>query len=447
MWKTSFAIVLSLLSIRGFADNRPVGNGGHAVVCSESGSTSVELLDFFEAKFYDPIDLGAPELPVAHKIEVALSRLKPYNSTLELVFRNKAKEFFESVSFRERVELPDTKDTGEVLLDENCVLKQLAMQKFDHFPGEPFYVVDKKLWEKLDNNHKAGLVLHEVIYGTFGPLGFTDSKFSRYFNAMLSSKRIEKYSKGQYDGFLLAAANKIGVHYLLIELGARVEVLGTDVHDSHELKFEEGTMLPILVNGKKVLVSFEKADRWERGAKVEKSSSGWVAVSGRFTTPVELVFGKHRAWINGYARVDMDEGDLVSLQSFDLAGCTVKADGWISFGEQGHLAMLGMRGDEHRSQTLCVAGRKIKLRTGDERHFDFFENEQVQYGIVDEPTSFPLFDGEVLLKGWTSFHESGVVESSSLARDAVLTSQDGSKVELKAGQAVTFSAEGKLQTP
>src|SRR5205085_1885391 len=65
------------------------------------------------------------------------------------------------------------------------------------------YTINKDLWDRMNTNNRAGLILHEIIYKEALRDGQHDSVKARYFNAYLSSTKMASFTPQQYSAFLV----------------------------------------------------------------------------------------------------------------------------------------------------------------------------------------------------------------------------------------------------
>lgn len=200
MW--SLWAICSMLSMAAWAGNE-VGNGGDVVACYETGTlTSIKLLDFHEAEVLRPeliYDLGDNKMTHMEKVHFALERLSRLDAKRALAYKDKANHFFDNTRFVTKVTLQDIPDSGYVPIAENCKILQIAIQKKPLFPEDRLYTISRELWDLLDEDHRAGLVLHEIIYGETIALGQNNSIKARYFASLVSSGFIGKLSQSEYD--------------------------------------------------------------------------------------------------------------------------------------------------------------------------------------------------------------------------------------------------------
>ncbi len=193
-----------------------VKNGG-AVVSGEcflddSGTPVVatEIVDFYEAKILRGWDLalGEPTEPVEAKIEKMLNRLAVVDPERAEVIRGWYATFdSERAWLRNGASLPQVDDVGEIreVLPLRCFIYQAAGQRIpENLPFDPFYIVDVRWWDKLNNDSKAGLVVHELIYRDGVRRGHTQSVGTRFLTALLATDLIDRGQIGPdvYKGIL-----------------------------------------------------------------------------------------------------------------------------------------------------------------------------------------------------------------------------------------------------
>jgi uncharacterized protein YdhG (YjbR/CyaY superfamily) len=192
------------------ASTKIVGNGGDAVFCpSPSGSSAlphVELLDLFEARSLRGIQ-EVPSSGMSH-LEVlsrVLNDVKRRMPNVAESWRYEMDFFFKNVRFLQGQRLVDVPDSMHVAVPGGCELRQLAIQREPVLPGDMWYTVDQDLWDLLSENHKAALVLHEVLYRRGLAQGASDSATIRYLVALLLADQFQtKTDKDLFEMFFLA---------------------------------------------------------------------------------------------------------------------------------------------------------------------------------------------------------------------------------------------------
>lgn len=174
------------------ASGTTVGNGGNSIVCKNTSGniTSVEILDFFEART-NGLELKLNDrLPNYKSIlienfnrwqSIAPKRIEQYKKWLS--------EFESETIFVSGANIPSIPDTGSVILPTGCDLKPIAFQRpnSEIYPGVKRYTISKDLWDLMDEVQRAGLVMHELIYRE-GILAKHITSFpTRYFNGYLAT--------------------------------------------------------------------------------------------------------------------------------------------------------------------------------------------------------------------------------------------------------------------
>jgi hypothetical protein len=192
---TAAALLLASFSAFGEGDER--GNGGDAVVCRDQAGKIQKalLLDYYEAKELRkiPINLGQ-EGTFSQKIVHVLSRLERVAPRRAEKYREWFNTFFSEAELPSGIDLETIPDSNHVFVPHGCKVEQLAIRRNPERPEDKRYIINKDFWEKLSEDDKAGLVLHELIYREMSDLGEKDSVSSRYLNSILSSEAVEKLS-------------------------------------------------------------------------------------------------------------------------------------------------------------------------------------------------------------------------------------------------------------
>lgn len=180
-----------------------VNNGGSGVYCDNK--QEVELFDYFEARTLRgiQIDLGGNNLNYMEKVKLALSRIKNLDPFYYNKFTIGVEHFLSETKFISNANLTPIPDIESPVLPIDCHIKQIAIQKLPLFPGDSYFLIDQNLWDRMSEDSKAGLVLHEIIYRQIlHETSQTTSLRARYLNALISSKSIEKFKVGDYNQIL-----------------------------------------------------------------------------------------------------------------------------------------------------------------------------------------------------------------------------------------------------
>ncbi len=197
-----FLWVLFFLSRVSWAVGGDVGgNGGDLVLCDlPGGKTSYELLDYFEAAQKTPFELGPSSGDAFEKVTHAIARLRMLDPVRAARYEAEAKSFLSLVEWiTQGPGLEHIPDLGAVTIPSHCKVRQVAIRRRTFHPSIRPYLIDERLWLKLDEDHKAGLILHELIYGQMRDLGQKTSINARKFNGLLSSRAFDSISASDYD--------------------------------------------------------------------------------------------------------------------------------------------------------------------------------------------------------------------------------------------------------
>ena len=182
---------------------REVGNGGTGVVCFDANGqiSSVEVYDYFEARTlrHAVIDLGDSSLSYIEQAGVALQRLAQYSPLRTNRYIGEVASFEQNANFLPPgISLPLIPDTGAIQLPDGCRLEQIVRQDEPRFPDDKRFVVDRDLWDQMDEQNKAGLVLHEVIYKEALGYGHETSVGTRYFNSLFAQRLSETLTYARF---------------------------------------------------------------------------------------------------------------------------------------------------------------------------------------------------------------------------------------------------------
>lgn len=208
-------IALTTLTPKAEGTGNETGNGGNVVLCLKNGAiSSVELLDYYEATTYwgFHLDLGELMLDPLQKVHNVLERARRFHPETADELEKRAQGFFDDAILVSGVELTPVDDAGQYFLPVGCSLKQIAVQRPKEFPQDKTFLINKDIWDRLDNDQKAGLILHEIAYEKLlhepTPFGLKsdqyprDSRIARYFNALISSSEYESLTFEQYRPML-----------------------------------------------------------------------------------------------------------------------------------------------------------------------------------------------------------------------------------------------------
>lgn len=173
-----------------------VGNGGNVFICADS----IQLFDFFEFQnqHNETIDERSGEYKEIAKEVVA--QLQKHDASLAKLLGRRLETFTDNVQFVKDAKLITIKDNKSLIKAQtkDCKVEQVAILKKKVLATEKKFLINQQLWDKLSETHKAGLVMHELIYEYFSDLGEVNSINARALNSYMFSKNFLKMSTEEY---------------------------------------------------------------------------------------------------------------------------------------------------------------------------------------------------------------------------------------------------------
>lgn len=183
-----------------------IGNGGDILICPQE----VVTLDYYEAalkgakqfttgqtirEIYKKIHSRLTKLDVvtAYRVNLVAEKLLTDVESFELnVSENQIHTLFTDD------ELVDLDDSNELFIPQNCTKKQIAINNRNSFSLDKKFLINKKLWNRIDLNQKAYLIYHEALYDVLSDMGAKDSSLARYLVGIFISDLFEKYSLNDF---------------------------------------------------------------------------------------------------------------------------------------------------------------------------------------------------------------------------------------------------------
>ena len=144
-----------------------VGNGGAVVVCNENGQPAikkVQLLDYYEAEVSGLKIVMDQSLSTTEKVKNLIDRV-PTNKSYKTYLYKMLDNFFKEASLLPNIDLVEVGDANNIYVPKGCRIGQVAVQRKVEFPTQKRYVISKDFWDIMSDDHKAGLIFHEIIYG------------------------------------------------------------------------------------------------------------------------------------------------------------------------------------------------------------------------------------------------------------------------------------------
>lgn len=158
-------LVLSIYSHLSFGNAKVIGNGGDVVVCKDNdGIQSIESLDRYEARaIYGFTPKVSDGKDLDEKVLNTIKRFEDLHPTRAIRYSNWLTHFKKEAVFLDNISLEDIKDTQHTVLPNGCEIQQLVVQYPEGSPQPKRYVFDNDLWNLLDEENKAIVILHELI--------------------------------------------------------------------------------------------------------------------------------------------------------------------------------------------------------------------------------------------------------------------------------------------
>lgn len=180
-----------------------VGNGGKVMVCENANVKTFEILDYFEARSLSGLTLTAHQsadpMVIVNSI---LSMLEKFDAARAIKYKHWAETFLSESSFLKQADLWQIGDTGPVLSINGCLLKQAVVQRKPEFTLQKRYLFNNEIWDALDSQNRAGLILHEIVYRDAIERGHIISAATRYFTGLIGSTAFSNLSLKEYENTL-----------------------------------------------------------------------------------------------------------------------------------------------------------------------------------------------------------------------------------------------------
>lgn len=195
-------LVLLLISTSVMASSgNEVGNGGDVLACqTPDKKVLVQLFDFFEYQNQHGVSIQEKEGDSTAIVENIVEQMKAHDPKLAGLLKIRSGRFLTDSQFVTTAKLTDIKDSDSMMKapNKNCRIDQVAILKKKVLNTEKKFLISQILWDQLSETHKAGLILHELIYEYFADLGEKNSVNARAMNAYLFSKDFSKVTTEEY---------------------------------------------------------------------------------------------------------------------------------------------------------------------------------------------------------------------------------------------------------
>lgn len=143
-----------------------VGNGGYVLECESNGITKWFSYDLEEGIILNQLMPKYSSFKSykekANDVINRISKINPFRAKLYkqwlLTFET------ESQFLKTDMDLVNIPDISVGVVPRNCSLRQAIVQISSPGINEPRYLINSTIWNQLDENQKAALVIHELIY-------------------------------------------------------------------------------------------------------------------------------------------------------------------------------------------------------------------------------------------------------------------------------------------
>lgn len=191
-----FLLLITTTFSASASSGNEVGNGGDVLVCPDR----IQLFDFFEfqGQHGDSIEERTGDYKEIAK-EV-IKQLQKHDVAFAKLLERRLETFMDNAHLVSDAKLVNIKDTQSLVrkIGKDCTVEQVAILKKKVLATEKKFLINKEFWEKLSETHKAGLVIHELIYEYFADLGEKNSVNARGLNSYLFSNNFSKVSTEEY---------------------------------------------------------------------------------------------------------------------------------------------------------------------------------------------------------------------------------------------------------
>lgn len=209
--KAKFALLILVLNLsnQAFGGGNELGNGGDVFFCPAKSANQVMMVDIYEALLAGrKLDFGPKGLNYREKVKYVLHRWAALSPLRVERYLEWLEQFDAEAKFISGVTLPNIADEGIVAIPDGCEIRQIAIQLADADLGTSYtrYTISKDLWDLLDEDNRAALVLHEIIFREAIIANQRVSIRVRHLNTLLwSQASMDEYIEASknFDGLFL----------------------------------------------------------------------------------------------------------------------------------------------------------------------------------------------------------------------------------------------------
>jgi len=183
-----------------------ISTGGNVLICENNGVKTLTTYDLVEGDaLFGLSPVYSEKTDYFEKATDIISRLQILNPTRAHLYLKWLGTFKnESHFLPEGFRLIGIPDLGLGVLPPNCHLEQTIVQSSAPGYGEFRYTINSDVWSALDDNQKAALVIHEIIYreAILPENQHQNSGYVRQLNQLLHADRLRTMRLRSYIEFL-----------------------------------------------------------------------------------------------------------------------------------------------------------------------------------------------------------------------------------------------------
>lgn len=197
--KTLFLVMLCTFSFSLFAGDK-IGNGGDVIICPGRKTVVLDIYQGKEDWGFETVERSGTRAEIISTTLAKFKSVDPYiaNKLLaraiqleqEITSKEQDEKYYSKLVKLTKNKLVNISDEGVAELPDDCEVVQAATQIQSPFPGEVKFTFQKSIWNTLETDVQASLILHEVIYEHMISVKEEFSRSTRYFNAALHADRL-----------------------------------------------------------------------------------------------------------------------------------------------------------------------------------------------------------------------------------------------------------------
>lgn len=238
------SVLISPLLAEAYLGGDEKGNGGVAIYCPSKKEKKYEVLDLYEAKEVYGMKLEPAEgrnfMLLADAYLERIARLNPNRAKLYREYMLSWQHEAQMIPGNDFADIPDV---GWAVKPRDCEFVQVVAQFQQPRVGKRYFV-NADIWNQLDEENKAALMIHEFMYreGLLEKNSFTGSTGLRFFNGFIHSEEMNKATlKAYIEALRVAGYQDADAHGYSILLRSPKGALGgasyvVDFYDDNHAK-------------------------------------------------------------------------------------------------------------------------------------------------------------------------------------------------------------------